>query len=693
MEPTPVSCANESPTDAQLWGLRPVLWGLRMLESDALAMIESLSSGERREASEFLGFELPGDVKNQEAVTRFTSEAAERRQVVSPGVDTDAILGANIRGLQGALGLDEVDLDLITFRAMLRLHPGFEALAGKYIGLCCDLVFHRRLARLFDRADSVIAAALAPSSRLVKSGLMKVVGGCLGPLENRLRLLQGLISPLVTRRSSPAELLKLILPAGRDPHLNLAAYPHLATEISLVTGHLRASLDARSAGINVLLRGSPGTGKTELAAALAAALQCPLYASAPTPEDGESLTPRERFQHLIQLQKLVRITGRGMILVDEAEDLFPTVWSDSEKTPTKAAVNECLETNPTPTIWISNRTAHMDEAFLRRFDLVIHVPPLPASSKRSLLANALPTGTLDEAELRRYASQRELSPAMITRMARVATCGGNQDARGIRENLQVLSSHYLKTLGVMPPVDAGTPILLKHDPRLLNSDPPLDDVVQAMSAACFGARMLLHGVPGTGKTAFCKALAETLDRPLLQRQASSLLSCYVGDTEKNLRDMFDEARQENGVLLLDEADSFLLCRDQARVRWEVTQTNELLTQMEAFDGIFICTTNRLGDIDPAALRRFDFKVEFQPLRPEQRERLIRQCCELLGLDASVERAWNTQRLDGLTPGDAATALRRLRLSGTKPDLAMLIDALAMECRYKPTASKPIGFLQ
>lgn len=672
-----------------------MLWGLRMLGSDPVAMLKSLTPSEHREAADFLGLDVQIDFEDKGDVARFTAQVDERLRFVSVGTDTNTILYANLRGLQQAMGLEGVDLDLIAFRAMLRLHPGFEALAGKYIGLCCDFVFHRRLACLFSRAPSVIEEALAPCGRLIRSGLMSVYDGILGPLDRRVYLLGGLITPLVTRLSSPEELLKRVLPTSREASLELAAYPHLAGEVELLTRHLRASVNAGSKGVNVLLRGAPGTGKTELAAALAATLRCPLYPSEPASEDGASLTPRERFQCLIRLQKLVRITGKAIVLVDEAEDLFPTIWSDSEKTPTKATVNECLETNPVPTIWISNRTAHMDEAFLRRFDLVIHVPPLPASSKRSLLKRSLPSGVLDDSELRRYADQRELSPAMIARLARVATCGCGEDTRGIRENLQVLSSHYLKTLGVVPPADVSALSLLKHDPRLLNSDPPLDDVVQAMSVACLGTRMLLHGVPGTGKTAFCKALAETLDKPLLQRQASSLLSCYVGETEKNLRDMFDEARRENGVLLLDEADSFLHSRDQARVRWEVTQTNELLTQMEGFDGIFICTTNRLGDLDSAALRRFDFKVEFQPLRPEQRVYLIRQCCASLGLDARDEDSWNVnaQRLDGLTPGDAATALRRLRLSGKKPDLAMLLDALVAECRYKPAASKPMGFLQ
>jgi transitional endoplasmic reticulum ATPase len=71
------------------------------------------------------------------------------------------------------------------------------------------------------------------------------------------------------------------------------------------------------------------------------------------------------------------------------------------------------------------------------------------------------------------------------------------------------------------------------------------------------------------------------------------------------------------VLLLDEADSFLQDRTLAHCQWEVTEVNELLTQMEAFDGLFICATNLLDRLDPAALRRFGLKLEFLALRPEQ----------------------------------------------------------------------------
>jgi SpoVK/Ycf46/Vps4 family AAA+-type ATPase len=117
--------------------------------------------------------------------------------------------------------------------------------------------------------------------------------------------------------------------------------------------------------------------------------------------------------------------------------------------------------------------------------------------------------------------------------------------------------------------------------------------------------------------------------------------------------------------------------------------------MEVFEGIFICTTNRPDDLDPAALRRFDLKVEFRPLRKNQRLELVRQCCSALEIefdpcDAAMDSS--LRQLDGLTPGDAATALRHLAISGEPPTRRLLLEALETELRYKPKACRPVGFI-
>src|SRR5690606_22942609 len=104
-----------------------------------------------------------------------------------------------------------------------------------------------------------------------------------------------------------------------------------------------------------------------------------------------------------------------------------------------------------------------------------------------------------------------------------------------------------------------------------------------------------------------------LDRPLMIRRASDLVSKYVGETEQNMAAMFAEAEAEKAVLLLDEADSFLQDRRGAHRTYEVTEVNEMLQGMERFNGIFVCTTNLLESLDQAALRRFTFKIRFMPL--------------------------------------------------------------------------------
>jgi SpoVK/Ycf46/Vps4 family AAA+-type ATPase len=694
MKPYISAIADKRLSDEDLWGTRPVAWGLRMLGASPRHMVESFTAGERREASEFLGVELPATFEEDDEAQRLDASVAKRRESIGSRTGSDSVLDRNLGLLQEALHLSRLETDLVTFRAMLRLHPGFEALAGKYVGLCADFVFHRRLAWLFEVPDSSVTSALDRTGRLIRCGLVDVCEGVLGSLDHRLRLLPGIISHLIWPAESASELVARILPPQREAQLQISDYPHLATEVELLRGQLGDALTSRSRGANVLLYGKPGTGKTELVAALAASLGSKLYVLQSMDSDDESRTPRIRLRQLAQLQRLMRVAERTLVMVDEAEDLFPTWWSDSEKVPTKAAINECLEQNPTPTIWISNRIRHMDEAFLRRFDLVVQVPPLPSSLRRDLLRSALPPHTLQEQELRRIGERRELTPAVLARMARVAMAGGKDKPVAIRANLHVLVGQYLKTVGARPLAAAGAHVRLQHDPALLNTEPPVDVVLTGIPHVGCGARLLLHGAPGTGKTDLARALAERLDKPLLQRQGSSLLSCFVGGTEENLREMFDEARREDGLLLLDEADSFLSSREQARARWEVTQTNELLTQMEGFEGIFVCTTNRLDDLDQAVLRRFDFKVEFKPLRVDQRLRLIGQCCATLGIAPDDEEALiaRAKRLEGLTPGDAAAALRRLRFSIGKPDIAALLDALSDECRYKPAAHAPIGFV-
>ena len=158
--------------------------------------------------------------------------------------------------------------------------------------------------------------------------------------------------------------------------------------------------------------------------------------------------------------------------------------------------------------------------------------------------------------------------------------------------------------------------------------------------------------------------------------------------------MFAEARDQGAVLVLDEADSFLGDRLGARNSWEVTQVNEFLTQIEAYEGIFIATTNLMDRLDQASLRRFVCKVRFDYLAHRQRLALFRQELARLGGDPEEAKSWEGEllRMEKLTPGDFAVAARQFALWHEPATSRALVDVLRKECQAKTGARQPIGFV-
>jgi SpoVK/Ycf46/Vps4 family AAA+-type ATPase len=218
-------------------------------------------------------------------------------------------------------------------------------------------------------------------------------------------------------------------------------------------------------------------------------------------------------------------------------------------------------------------------------------------------------------------------------------------------------------------------------------------IITALKARGHGC-LCFHGAPGTGKTALAEHLAQQLERPLMIRRASDLVSKFVGETEQQMAAMFREAEAEKAVLLLDEADSFLQDRRGAQRTYEVTEVNEMLQGMERYSGIFICTTNLMDSIDQAALRRFTFKIRFRPLSAEQRETMF--VVEALGGEATrlePELAQRLARLDQLCPGDFAAVKRQVDILGETLEPGEFLAQLEAEHRIKPEVreARKIGF--
>ena len=132
--------------------------------------------------------------------------------------------------------------------------------------------------------------------------------------------------------------------------------------------------------------------------------------------------------------------------------------------------------------------------------------------------------------------------------------------------------------------------------------------------------MLLHGMPGTGKTMITEAMAAVLGKNLMVLGSGEIQSNVPGQTERNVKEAFKKAKENNAVLLFDECDSILSDRNSVGVIMGA-EINAVLTELERFDGEVFLTTNRLHRLDPALQRRIVSKIELGMPTQEAREQI------------------------------------------------------------------------
>jgi len=208
--------------------------------------------------------------------------------------------------------------------------------------------------------------------------------------------------------------------------------------------------------------------------------------------------------------------------------------------------------------------------------------------------------------------------------------------------------------------------------------------------------LLFHGPPGTGKSELARYIANHLDREIITKRASDFLDKYIGETEQKIRVAFEEAEDEEAILIIDEVDTMLFSRGQAQRSWEISQTNEFLTQMERYRGILICTTNRLKGLDEASIRRFNHKIGFNFLKPDGNVTFYqRLLLPLINTPLNEENEELLKSILDLAPGDFRIVRDRFSFyPSNQINHRILIDALETEVKTKnfhKYGGKKIGF--
>lgn len=204
-----------------------------------------------------------------------------------------------------------------------------------------------------------------------------------------------------------------------------------------------------------------------------------------------------------------------------------------------------------------------------------------------------------------------------------------------------------------------------------------------------GFNILLWGPPGTGKSEFVNYLGHKLGRKVVVKMGSDILSHYVGETEKSIREAFGEAEEGNAILFLDELDGVMQNRVGAAAGWEVSQVNEILHQMEHFKGIMIGATNFKDNLDPAVLRRFTYKLQFDFLDDSGKSVFFDRAFKTPLTETERNRL---NRIQNLTPGDFRTVSQSLFYLDEVTDNAARLAALEKEAAMKDCGRKVcLGF--
>lgn len=640
--------------------------------------------------------------ENLQKLLKQTMRSCKNTLKLAESMDRDCKLGThktlqkNLSLLQNTLNLKPAEVLLIEFLVI----KDRVMILDDMLGIFGDISQARRtymVSKILDTSLKNTTMILNNNSTLIKLGIIDKVDG----FYRGFRMLcfrDSGFSDILTSCDKNSFVNYFAMPCNKS-HLLPRDYAHIK-EFSAVQSYLKSAIKQK--GVNILLYGKPGTGKSEFAKLLAQSIKAKAHTLKSTNIDGEAQDGESRL-HLYLLAQKVLDFGRNILLYDEAEDIFS--YSNLEsRTKNKAFLNDSLESNPVPTIWITNNIKSVDDAIIRRFCFVIKIK-MPTNTAREQIVKRICGDRLNEEAFEFAKNTKNLSPATIQKAFNVSLAiASNKPSKwDFSSNFTMLIKNTLKAqkakkfmLGKPKKSKSKQTVLPKsYSTDFINADCDISNVANGLGENP-NARICLYGLSGTGKSAFAQFIAKSLKRPCIIKAVSDLESAWVGEAEKNIARAFKEAKDKKAVLIFDEVDSFLRDRRLAVQGFEATKVNEMLLQMEKFNGIFVATTNLMDNIDKAALRRFDLKVEFKALNPAQRANLFKKECALLGLKCESRAKESVERLECLTPGDFAAVKRQNKFSPIKNAMdfyARLCEEVKVKDLRESGANTGVGFLR
>jgi SpoVK/Ycf46/Vps4 family AAA+-type ATPase len=594
------------------------------------------------------------------------------------------------------VGLNSIEKYILGFTTLLHTERILEE-ACRLLGDLTISKTYSALSILLQIPEQDIKQALGAKSALYMSGLLKL-GEYARNLDDRLELFsERFADAVIEGESDPVELFRETVARSSTPTLDLEHYDHIQKNIDILLPLLTQSVTNNMPGVNIYIYGPAGTGKTQLAKVVAHKLKLELFEIACEDEDGDPINGEKRLRSYSAAQSFLK-NRKALLLFDEVEDVFndsngPALFGGkSTAQKRKAWMNRSLEENIIPTIWLSNTRHGLDPAFIRRYSMVFELG-IPPKEQRKKVLTQYAKDIIQEQTIDALSESEDLAPAVVANAANVAhmlkdtLAPGSYDETFARLVNQTLEAQDYKAIKLKPQNDKRQP----YSTEYLNTDICIDELITGLEHNQ-SARLCFYGPPGTGKTELGKHIAKTLNKPIISKKVSDLQSRWLGGTEQNIAEAFKQASEQGAVLIIDEVDSFLQDRTNAKQSWEQTQVNEMLTQMESFDGIFIASTNLMNNLDPASIRRFDAKIHFDYLNQDQLIGMVQSFCKIyLPKDKLNNLSNHLIQLRTITPGDFALVTRQINFQPLV-NLKDLIKRLMDEQSLKGIKSTKIGFM-
>jgi len=313
------------------------------------------------------------------AKRKFLKRVQERHDFYEAHVSAmDGALKENVEKFASTMGLNSVEQEILIFSALLQSSEGLieaTSLLGDH--LTADNI-NTVLSVLLRLDMNDVRRAMNAKSLLSQSGLLHIDRRHSGSVDRKLELMDGLQDVLFEPCVDILDMLNDYFHVTSEGTLLKQDFDHINDDVQVIEQYLKRALRDKKVGVNILLYGIAGVGKSQLARILTDSIGAASYEISTSDEEGDALRGDRRFSSYQLSQKILAKKEKSIILFDEIEDVFPKdVLSlfglSSAQNKKKAWINRLLEENTVPAIWISNEVEQIDDAFLRRFDCILEL--------------------------------------------------------------------------------------------------------------------------------------------------------------------------------------------------------------------------------------------------------------------------------------------------------------------------------